>query len=128
MWTFCILGILAIILMVISFRWYNILLSLFGAIAWMGLWAYNLNNHPTGIVIGSFVHQILTYMFIGLAIVTMLLYFRSRGQAAGTFNSGSDKEGLPIISNQIQSRGVMGLDDMEYKAYIHARANRRKRG
>jgi hypothetical protein len=126
MWTYCILGILAIILMVISFRWYNLLLSFFGALGWLALWAYNLANPPTGVVVGSFVHTILIYTYIGLAIVSMLVYFRNRGQSNGSFNAGSEKEGLRIISNVPRSRGVMDLSVDEYKQLLKAKRQSRK--
>jgi hypothetical protein len=127
MWTFSILGIIAVIFTIISLRYYNLLFSFVAMLSWIGLWAYNLNYPLTNIVRGSFIHEVMTYSFIIMAVVVMLVYFRNRGQAQGMFNANTDKEGVKNINNSVQSRGLMELDTNEYRRLMRERINSRRR-
>lgn len=118
--------IASIVFTVLSFRYYNLLLSFFAMLFWTALWAFNLNNHPTAIQDGTLVYDILTYTFIGMAILVMLTYFRNRGKAKGMFNTNTDKEGVaPDADNTLRNRGIMELKDSEYKQYIRLKMRRK---
>jgi hypothetical protein len=127
MWTFSILGIAAVVFTVISLRYYNLLFSFVAMISWVGLWAYNLNYPLTNITQGSFVHEVMTYSFIIMAVVVMLLYFRNRGQAQGMFNANTEKEGAKNTNNSTPSRGLMELDTNEYRKLMRERIRNRRR-
>jgi hypothetical protein len=126
MLTFAFIGVLALVLTIISFRWYNLLLSFVACLAWLALWAYNLSYPMTGVTSNSFIGDAINFLLVLLAIVTMLIYFRNRGKAAGSFNASSSDEGVrPQLSNS-QTRNLMDLDTNEYKAYLKARRTNRK--
>ena len=128
--TFSILIVLALVLTVISLRWYNLLLSFVACMAWVSLWAYNLSNPPTGITQGSFVHEVLVYSFIVMAIGVMLLYFRNRGEAKNMLNANTDKEGVPPKSEQEfePRKSIMNTSVSEYRQNLRGRINRRNTG
>ena len=125
--TYSILVIIAIALTVISLRWYSLLFSFVAMLGWIALWAFNISSPPAGITEGSFIHEVLYFTYIVMGIGTMLLYFRSRGKAGGSFNTTSPDEGVRATDNNtVQSRGVMDLSESEYRAYIKAKSKRRK--
>lgn len=92
-------------------------------LGWIGLWAYNLNSPPSGITQGSFVHEVLTYSFILMAIAIMILYLRNMKNGSWD-NGGKDKSSS---STGKPTRGLMDLSSEEYRTYVRSkvRGNRR---
>ena len=78
--TFWILLAIAGFLTLLSIRMYNIIFSLAASLGWFAVWGYHLNNPPANITIGTFVYDLLYYIFIIMAIVVMYIYFRNRGK------------------------------------------------
>lgn len=120
--------IVSIIFTVLSFRYYSLLLSFFAMLFWIALWAFNLDNHPTIITPNTLVFDILTYTFIGMAILVMLTYFRNRGKAKGMFNTNTENEGVaPDADTTLRGRGMMDLSNSEYKQYIRLKMRSKRR-
>ncbi len=90
--------------------------------------AFNASNPPTSITTNSFVFDVLNYVFVCLGLVTMLLYFRRRGQASTNFNASTEKEGTPFENKEKEVRGLMTLNESEYKVYLAQRRAARRGG
>jgi uncharacterized membrane protein len=120
------LFIAGIVFTIISFKYYNLLLSFVGMIVWLALWTFNLDNHPTAIVDGTFTYEALYYVFIIMAIVTMLLYFRSRSKRTNMPN-GIDAEYQDTSKPTIQSARLMDKSLDEYRQYIRTRSGNKRR-
>jgi len=111
--------VLAAILFFASLRYYNILLSLFASVAWLVLWRYNLTNPPSGI--DQTGKEWLTYIFIGMAMVTMLIYFIRRyriGQGAYRNGGRSFDSGIPEPPLSNNSSGLMDEGIDSYRARV----------
>jgi hypothetical protein len=119
--------IFALAATVISLRYYNLLLSMVGMLAWLILWGYNLNNPLSGIVQGSFVHELMTYAFMIMAIVTMLVFFRTRGKNATTSSNGIDAVYQDNSRPVPLSKGMMDKSLDEYRQYIRTRSGNKRR-
>ncbi len=78
--TWWILLALAGFLTLLSLRHYNLFFSLSGALLWLAIWGYHLNNPPANVAIGSFVFDLLFYVFIMMFIATIYLFFVNRGR------------------------------------------------
>lgn len=123
--------LLAIGLTVISLRWINILWSLVASIMWLVLWRYNLTSPPGNIVIGSTTHEWLNYLFVGAAIVTMLMYFwntRSRRtmQQRGYYTT----ENGNFVRNETPpppGEQPWDADLQNYRARVRGALNQRRR-
>jgi magnesium-transporting ATPase (P-type) len=129
--TFWILLAIAGFLTFISLKFYNLLFSFVACLAWIGIWAYNLSYPPTNITAGTFVHEVLTYVFIILAITVMLLYFRTRSKNLSNSRNGIDIETITADknSNRPISKGMMDMSAEEYRDNFRRaiRPNGRKR-
>lgn len=125
MLTFAFLGVLAICFTVISLRWYNLLLSFVAALWWFSLWAYFATASPlTGVTHGTFIGDCIYYGLLLMALLCILIYFRGRGQAKGSFNANTSLEGVDKPKDIMpESRGLMNLNDTEYRTWLR---NRRK--
>jgi hypothetical protein len=123
--TFWIILVFAIALSIISLRYRNLFFSLGGTLGWLGLWAYNNINPPTGVTRGSFVHEVLMYGSIIMAIGVMIMYLRNR-QRGYTGYVMTKKEETEAEGQRIPRRGLMDLSPEEYQRYIRNRMRRRR--
>lgn len=90
--TFWILLAVAGFLTWLSLKKYNLLFSLCGSMGWLAVWAYNLSHPPTGVTTGTFLHDLLTYTFILMAIAVMFIYFGNRGRiSSGTVRTAREQ-------------------------------------
>ena len=128
--TWSTLLVVAIAFSIISLKWYNLIFSFVAMLGWIALWAYNMDNPPVGIVQGSFVHEVLMYSFILMAIVIMLLYFRTRVKSIPNARNGIDTENLPTETKVSANmpKGLMDLSTEEYRKAIKGalRSGKRK--
>ncbi len=124
--TFWIILVFAIVLSVMSLRWRNLLFSFGGALGWIALWAYNNNYPPVNVAQGSFVHEILVYGSIIMAIGVMIMYFNNR-QRGYTGYTMTKKEESEAEGRRTPKRGLMDLNNTEYRQVIRARMQGRRR-
>ena len=117
--------LIALVMSIVSLRWYNLLFSFVAMLMWIALWAYNLNNPIGGITKGSFVHEILSYGFIIMAIVIMLVYFRGRGKDSKNIVLGNNNNETSEESTEKPSTGIMGMSPDEYRAYMRGKLRSR---
>ena len=110
--------LLALALTVISLKWYNILLSLLAAISWLCLWRYNLTNPPSNVAIGSTTQEWLTYLFIGMAIVTMLIYFGRRNRNATNGEHHGYDSAIPPENEARYNGGMMSESTETYRGRV----------
>ncbi len=122
--TFWIILVFALVLSIISLKYRNLFFSFAGALGWFGLWAYNNSYPPTNVVRGSFVHEVLMYGSLVMAIGVMFTYFRNR-QRGYTGYDVTAKEKNEIESRRTP-RGLMDLSPSEYQQHIRARMHRRR--
>ena len=130
--TFWILLVIAGWLSFLSLRHIHILLSLGASMAWLTLMAYNTTYPPTNVVVGSTVHEWMTYVFVIVAIAVMFIWFRQRGRTESTTRVGVGEGEL--IAQTTKREGVTGRNMMEqtpdeYRASIRKslHPNRRRR-
>jgi large-conductance mechanosensitive channel len=119
--TFWILLVIAIVISLVSFKWFNVLISVCAAIAWLVLMAYNLTNPPTGITAGTFIHEGLTLIFIGMAIAILLIGVRNRNSLSENNFNRTQEENEENNRERVQSRSIMDYSNAEYKAYLRGR-------
>jgi hypothetical protein len=122
--TYSILVVLALVTTFISFRYYNILVSLISTIFWLVLWKFNLTNPPAGMTVGSTEQQWLTYAYIAAAIVIMLIYFYRRSGNSKSFDMHLPRDNEPT---GIRNKGLMELSADEYRQVTHRAINQRRR-
>lgn len=125
--TYWILLVAAIALSIISLRWRNILFSLGGTLGWLALWAYHQTNPPAGIAVGSFVHEILYYTYIIFAVAVMLVWIGNMRRGYTGYPITKSEELKMEERNRRPARGLMDLDNNEYRAFIRARMRKRRR-
>jgi len=118
--TYIALFILALSLTIISIRWYNLLLSLFASVAWLFLWRYNLSTPLGDVAIGSIEQEWLTYLFIGMAIVIMMLFFWRRSRMSGSRGQTRGFDSAVPPEEEVGQGGRMSESVDEYRARIHA--------
>jgi hypothetical protein len=119
--TFWILLVIAGWLTYYSLKYNHLLLSLGASIAWLTLMGYNLNFPPTNVVVGSTIHEWMTYVFVIVAIAIGFAWFRGRGRTESTTRVGLGKE--EIIAQTTTKTGVTGKNLMnqseeEYRASV----------
>lgn len=131
--TFWILLAVAGLLSIFSFRERrNALLSIVSAISWFVIMAFNITNPPAGIVQGTFIHQGLLLIFVGMGIVMLVTYFRYRGNAnSPDYNTDANrnytneknyKEGEYSGSygvNRQPRKSLMDMSPDEYQIYVN---------
>lgn len=93
---------------------------------WIALWAYNNNYPPFNVAQGSFVHEILMYGSIIMAIGVMIMYFQNRQRGYTGFPM-TKKEEKEFEENMKPKRNLTDLSPDEYKSYIRSRIRRRRR-
>jgi hypothetical protein len=123
--TFWIILVMALLLSLISFKYRSLLFSLAGSILWVALWAYNNNYPPTNIAQGSFVHEILMYGSIIMAIGVMFMYFMNRKRGYTGYTQTDEEKQTALDSRP--RRGIMDLDTSEYRTYMRAKMRGRRR-
>lgn len=122
--TFWIILVFALVLSIISLKYRNLFFSFAGALGWFGLWAYNNSNPPINVTRGSFVHEVLMYGSLIMAIGVMFMYYRNR-QRGYTGYETTKKEETEIASRR-PARGLMDISTAEYKQLIHSKMHRRR--
>ena len=120
--TFWILLVLAGFLTILSMRYYNILFSFGGMLGWIAVWVYNLNSPPTGITVGTFLHDVLTYTFIIMAIAVMYIYFRNRGKQ----KAGLSVEDGKIVASKSSEEPEMD-ENIAYRQTVRRALHPRRR-
>ena len=127
--TFWILLVIAGGLTYISMRWRNLFYTLGAVLGWLSLWVYNQNYPPTNIVVGSFIHEVMYYAFIVMAIGVFLVYLgnRRRGYTGFPMTKHEESEIEERSTRNRPTRGLMDLPPDQYKAYIRSRIRRRRR-
>lgn len=127
MTTLIVLFVVAGFFTIISLKYYNLIFSFVGMICWIGLWAYVKDNPPTGVLQGSFVHEIMMYAFIIIGVTVMLLYFRTRIKNIPNARNGIDSEVIqPEGKPALERRGLMDISTEEYRARVRKSLNRKK--
>jgi len=105
---------------IVSFRWYNILLSLFGAVSWLMCWRFIAGSAPTwtsDATTNSTITEWAIYLTIGMAIVTMLVYFGRRNRA---LNGASGTNGIESwLPQQRQAPRDWSNDLEDYRRTVH---------
>ncbi len=125
--TFWEILVFALVLSIISLRYRNLFFSFGGALGFFALWAYNNGHPPTGVTQGSFIHLAIMFGSLIMAIGVMFMYFRNR-QRGYTGYTMTKKEENEAEARSRTPRGLMDLDNAEYRAYIKARMTNRRRG
>jgi hypothetical protein len=123
--TYSILLVVALALSLVSLKYRNILFALGGILGWIGLWAYHKDNPPAGIIEGTFIHEVLMYAYIAMAIATFIMWLRNRnrGYTGYPLSRGEqDEQERRIISNR-PTRGLMDLSTSEYRSVMRAKIN-----
>lgn len=119
--------VFALVLSIMSLRWRNLFFSFGGALGWLALWAYNNNYPPTNVTQGSFVHEVLMYGSIIMAIGVMVMYFQNRQRGYTGYAMTKNEELQLGERNKKPARGLMELNSTEYRAYIKARMRQQRR-
>lgn len=123
--TFWIILVIAGFLTLLSFRYRNILISLGGSLGWFALWMYNFDYPPANITIGSTLHEVLIYVFIIMAVATMLMYFRNRARGYTGYTPTKSEE-AESEARRSPARGLMDLTPTEYQRLVRTRLRRRR--
>lgn len=113
--TFWILLVLAGWLSFLSLRHIHILLSLGASMSWLTLMAYNTVYPPTNVVVGSTVHEWMTYVFVVVAIAVMFIWFRNRGHKESVTRVGANEK--EVVAHTTTRENVIGGID-EYRARV----------
>jgi len=127
--TYSILIVIAVVLSLVSLRYPNILFALGGSLAWISLWVFHQSNPPALIVVGSFIHEMLMYVYIIMAVGTFFMWVRNRarGRTGYTMTRGEETE---LDMRRMSSRPTKGLIDLsptEYKTYVRSTIRKRRR-
>ena len=124
--TFWILLAVSGLLSIFSFRERrNALLATVSAIAWLVIMAFNITNPPAGIVQGTFIHQGLLLIFVGMSIVMLVTYFRYRGGANSPDYSADANRNYTNDKNykdykyQKPQKSISDMTPEEYTAFIN---------
>ena len=127
--TFWILLVIALVLTYVSMRWRNLFYTFGAVLGWLALWVYNQTYPPTNIVVGSFIHEVMYYAFIVMAIGVFLVYLgnRSRGYTGYPMTKGEEAELDTKRMSSRPARGLLDLSEAEYKRYVHGVVRRRRR-
>ena len=115
--TFWIILAVAFSLTVISLWKYELLFFFGASLGWFALWIYNLQNPPSGVTIGSNLHNFLIFTFIVMAIAVMFSYFK-RGKIAGSANGSEVEMSNSSLPND-GKKGLMEMNGEEYRDYMH---------
>lgn len=118
---------IAFALLFASFRYHNILLSLGGAICWLVLWRQNMVTPITTDTVSS---EWLSYLYIGMAMTWMLIFFLRRGRASNLPNGSSPNgsvnfdSGLPYQNGE--STPNWSDDANEYRQKVRGALRQRR--
>ena len=123
--TYWVLLAIAGFLTLLSLRHHNILFSLSGMLGWIGVWAYNLNYPPTNITVGTFMHDVLTYTYIMMAIAVMYIFFRGR-RSRDTITSVGAVDGKIMAHTSTQEE--RGETTAEYRQKVRKAPHPNRRG
>lgn len=123
--TFWILLVIAGFLTILSIRRYNIIFSFSGALGWMALWGYNLNNPPANITVGTFVYDLLYYTFIIMAIAVIYIYFAGRSKREST--ASLSVENGKIVAQSTSEETREPTEEYRQRVRRALRQNRRRR-
>lgn len=112
----------------LSIRRYNLIFSFAGALAWMAVWGYNLNYPPANIVVGSFVYDLLYYIFIIMAIAVIFIYFVGKGKRESSLRV---EDGKIVASTMTETQSEAGETPEQYRQRVrralHPRTYGRRR-
>lgn len=100
-------------------KW-NVLWAIITGIMWIVISFYVLANPPTGIVLGSFIHNGLISIFAGAGISVFFLWFRNKDNkfsdtGKSEFTESEEQERNP------KNKSMMNMSETEYKAYLRSR-------
>ncbi len=126
--TYWIILVMALALSLISLRYRNILFALGGTLGWIALWAYHQSNPPAGVSVGSFVHEVMYYAFIVMAIAVMFVYFKNRDRGYTGYPTTKSEE-VELDQRRISrrpARGLMDLSPTEYRAVIRSKMRHKR--
>lgn len=127
--TYSIILVAAIALSLISLRYRNLLFTLGGVLGWIALWRFHQTNPPTSIVAGSFVHEVLMYGYIVMAIAVFVMWVRNRerGYTGYTQTKREQAQLEARYASKQPRRGIMEMSATEYRAYLRNRLRKRRR-
>jgi len=86
----------------------------------MAVWGYNLDNPPANITVGTFVYDLLYYMFMLMAIAVIFIYFVGRSKREST-TSLSVEDGKIVANTISETQGTTGESVEEYRNRMHQR-------
>lgn len=104
---------------------FNILLAIVSSASWLAFLFYHLNNIPTGVTKGD-----TTDTYIVLAIVIMIIavplitFVRDRKREGSSLGSIEGDEKRTVAEKRVSP---MDMSQEQYRQYIRARINRRRR-
>ncbi len=125
--TYLVLAVIAIALTIISLRWRNVAITLASTLSWFALWAYNLTSPPSGITIGSLIHDVLNYTFLVATIGVMVSYLlnKSRGYTGYPMTAQEQADYNRELKVEPEEPSIMAMSPEQYKSYINRRRTRK---
>ena len=128
--TFWIILVIAGFLTLLSLRYRNLLFSFSGMLGWIGLWAYHQNHPPANVVQGTFLYELLLYIFIIMGLAVMFLYFWNRSRGYTGYPRTAKEQAA--YDNEVRTfgdseKGLMELNETEYRVRVRRSLRSRRK-